>query len=295
MTSELKHKIKDMLLEYTHTDKLFLASNKILNIAKSCETTPANIVSFIQELFIKSDNDFKYEIAYGKHGFKVIALLKSEPLNEEAINKFKAKSIDLDLAKYINNQFSELELEKRIEIALFHKTLANVYDLSDYYLIAFSKSEVFYNKLKQDYSKADVDNMLGLILNYGYACQDNQIFWKIYNPYGIIDNNKEHLLIDDKSIKQKKDDIKDIPINEDKPKIIQKDMSVKDAITLIANEYGMSLARDDSKHKLEELIATTNELINNFNELPDWEKLKSWDDFMQVWQTIMREAINDRN
>ena len=47
--------------------------------------------------------------------------------------------------------------------------------------------------------------------------------------------------------------------------------------------------------KLEEVIAITDELINNFDSMQDWEKLMNWNNFVSDWKTIMGDALNDRN
>ena len=72
-------------------------------------------------------------------------------------------------------------------------------------------------------------------------------------------------------------------------------LDTRTALNHIANELGICIAENESKEILEEMAATTNELIMSFSKLPDWEKLKSWDKFVQDWQAIMGDAINDRN
>ena len=94
-----------------------------------------------------------------------------------------------------------------------------------------------------------------------------------------------------------KEIIKEIPedITIEELPAVTKPLTAKTAINFLAKEFGMTISEDDSKHRLEELVATTNELILNFDSLQDWEKLKSWEQFVKDWQSIMGEAMNDRN
>ena len=68
-------------------------------------------------------------------------------------------------------------------------------------------------------------------------------------------------------------------------------MTAQDALKLLAKELGLA-SIEKTESKLEEVLAITNELIDNFDSMQDWEKLMNWKKFVTDWKTIMGDAMN---
>ena len=301
MTQETEKHIEKKLLEKVNSSGKIYLIKDINNIAKECDVRPKDVTKVIQKSYLQSYSNFKYDLTKTRNSIKILALEK--PVYNVNSIEYMADSYDSpnsDVARYILSQFApHVELEDIKKIYEFYTDITYDMnkDLDILYLAINRESESLY--IKTRFSVREVDYIVDLIAKYGYAYEkDNILYWKAYSPNVIVE---EEDLIDQFTIINKKMD----NIQEKETVIQQEDLKqeqiqtmrldTRTALSHIAKELGMPLNENDSREKLEEMVATTNELITNFGELPDWEKLKSWNTFVLDWQAIMGDALNDRN
>ena len=301
MTQETEKHIKKILLEKVNSSGKIYLIKDINNIAKECDVRPKDVTKVIQKSYLQSYSNFKYDLTKTRNSIKILALEK--PVYNVDSIEYMADSYDSpnsDVAKYILSQFApHVELEDIRKIYEFYTDITYDMnkDLDILYLAINRESESLY--IKTRFSVREVDYIVDLIAKYGYAYEKgNILYWKAYSPNVTVE---EEDLIDQFTIINKKMD----NIQEKETVIQQEDLKqeqiqtmrldTRTALSHIAKELGMALNENDSREKLEEMVATTNELITNFSELPDWEKLKSWNTFVLDWQAIMGDALNDRN
>ena len=295
--------IRERLLTLTKQGKLYLLT-AISDIASYCNVEPAEVMSYVQECYLTSDIAFKYDLSKTRTGIKIVAIERYVPYTIDINNQINSE-VSNNLAIYMLSQFGgKINNINISEIISFYLALLEQADKiqfsSDVLYLAIDKNKGNVYDIN-GFSNTEIDYMLDLILTHGYAFKNENdiIIWKTYSPSANI--TKEDLVNAFTVIR--KQDTLDFDTEEKeavKEEIVEvemptKEITVKDAFSLIAKEFGMSLTEDDSSNKLEELVATTNELILNFDALPDWEKLRSWGQFVTDWKAIMGEAINDRN
>lgn len=302
MAIDKENQIKRKLLEKVNSSgKVYLLKN-IDSIAKDCNTTKKDVVKTVQKAYLTSCCDFKFDLTKTRNNIKILALDKVN-YDSNTINYITGSynTSYSPIATYILSQFSpRVELSDIKNIYEFYIDINNSIDnKSDILYFAINNSDdSIYTKTRFEVS--EVDYILNLIKKHGYSYEkDNVLYWKAYSPEIII---TEEDLVNSFTIMSsvetnKTNNTEEKEIQEEKPKQEVKSIALdsRTALNYIANELGVDMTGDDSRERLEEMVATTNELIMNFSNLPDWEKLKSWEKFVQDWQAIMGDAINDRN
>lgn len=300
--TQINSVIRKELLRRAQT-KLYIMTN-LTAIRNACNVHSSEVTLTIQKLFLTCDINFTYDLSETRSGVKIVALEAFTP-DVNSIEYLIDKKNEESLAIYMLSQFAnKLPIEDIKKIFDFYKALYSYTDIANIsedalYFAMTKENDRIYNQVFDFVkSKEEVDYLLDLIVNNGYAfVKGNYIFWKIYSPNANIsdeDARQAFTVIVDKPFKEisQQETIKEIVEVE---KFVEEPLTVSKAISFLAKEFGLTLDEDESKNKLEEMVAMTNELIMSFNDLQDWEKLKSWDKFVKDWQAIMGEAMNDRN
>lgn len=291
--------IRKELLKYTKEyDKVYFMT-LLKNIAKDSNTNESEVMEFVQTSFLKSDADFRYYLTKTRRGVKIAAIKKFE-IDPVAIEFQLDNESNESLVCYMLSQFLGKVSEIKIrQITKFYKSLSDYLNIDEnnniIYIAIDTKSKNIYTQLSH-YNRDEIDELIELIKEHGYAFErDGILYWKTHSPNADI--TSEDLNESFSVMNTNKEIIKEIPedITIEELPAVTKPLTAKTAINFLAKEFGMTISEDDSKHRLEELVATTNELILNFDSLQDWEKLKSWEQFVKDWQSIMGEAMNDRN
>lgn len=303
MTLDKQKQIRTKLLERLNlNNKLYLMKDIDL-IAQECDVSKKEVTQTIQKSYLTSFYDFKYDLTNTRNSFKILALEKpnyNPSLVEYICGKYDG--IEASKARYILSQFSpQVDIEDIKKIYQFYIDLTNPIenDLDVLYLAIHIESSDIY--IKTRFNVREVNNILELINRYGYSYKkDKVLYWKTYSPN--VEINNEEIINQFSIISKKEEVVKEESSKEDnknnkcdcdnKDKVV---LDTKIALNHIAKELGLCLTEKESEQKLDEVIATTNELISNYNNLPDWEKLKSWSKFVSDWEAIMGDAINDRN
>lgn len=307
MTPLEKQTLKNALLDVcntSYTDKNYkkrFVGSCIEELKKKLDL-PANvIIKMIQELYLTSDTDFRFEFIKGRKNNKITAF---EPFKLESTIPIENIKLDVALQEshiiYLLNQFYGKISEAQIcKIALLYSELVNHANQYTIYMAICKNSTAVYDKLANKFSHSEVDEILNLIAEHGYSYIDNGIlYWKIYSPKLELTSKEieeSFSVISQNEVVEEKNKEEEQPVKEINTQPVETVFTAKDALYLIAKEFGMTLTENDAENKLNELIATTTELINDFNEMPDWEKLRNWDKFMEGWSLITGEILNDRN
>lgn len=304
MTLEKQKQIRTKLLEKLSLNgKLYLIKD-IDSIAKECNVSKKEVIQTIQKAYLTSFSNFKYDLTETRNSVKILAL--DNPNYNINLVEYMCGSCDginAAKARYILSQFSpQLDIEDIKKIYEFYIDITTPInsDLEILYLAIDRDSDSNNIYIKTRFDVREVNHILGLITKYGYSYEkDKVLYWKAYSPNVEIDDED---LINQFSILARKEKEKEETFNQEtnnyKCKCNDKANFVLDtrtALNHIAKELGICLTEKESEQRLDEVIATTNELISNFDNLPDWEKLKSWDKFVSDWKAIMGDAINDRN
>lgn len=300
--TQINSAIRKELLRRAQT-KLYVMTN-LTAIRNACNVHSSEVTLTIQKLFLTCDINFTYGLSETRSGVKIVALEAFTP-DVNSIEYLIDKKNEESLAIYMLSQFAnKLPIEDIKKIFDFYKVLYSYTDIANIsedalYFAMTKENDRIYNQVFDFVkSKEEIDYLLDLIVNNGYAfVKGNYIFWKIYSPNANIsdeDARQAFTVVVDKPFKEisQQETIKEIVEVE---KFVEEPLTVSKAISFLAKEFGLTLDEDESKNKLEEMVAMTNELIMSFNDLQDWEKLKSWDKFVKDWQAIMGEAMNDRN
>ena len=299
MTVEKYNQIIEKLLEKVNANgKIYLLKESEV-IARECNVTSSDVIKAIQRAYLLSYSGFRYDLTKTRNNIKILALEKIEHqlgaieyIMDYDDNPNKA------IATYIVSQFyKQIENRDIRKIYQFYKDITSDIDnsLEVLYLAINRNSNAIYTKCTR-FNRDEIDYILDLIAKHGYAYEkDNLLYWKTLSPLAIIED--DDLIAQFTIISRKEEQVHEEPVCNKEPVVEQPTMTLntKTALEFIAKELGMPLTANESKQKLEEMIATTNELIVSFDSLPDWEKLKSWNQFVQDWQAIMGDAMNDRN
>lgn len=296
--------IRKELLRRAQT-KLYVMTN-LTAIGSACNVYSPEVTLTIQKLFLTCDTSFTYDLSETRSGVKIVALEAFTP-NVNSIEYLTDNKEDKDLATYMLSQFANKlpnedikKIMKLYRILLQCSDKVNISDDILYFAITKQDDRIYkqVNNNGPVISARDIDYLLDLIIKHGYAfVKGDYIFWKTYSPNANIsdeDARQAFTVIVDKPFEEtsQQEPVKEIVEVE---RFVEEPLTVSKAISFLAKEFGLTLDEDESKNKLEEMVAMTNELIMSFNDLQDWEKLKSWDKFVKDWQTIMGEAMNDRN
>lgn len=293
MTLHKERQIRAKLLEKLATNKKIYLLNISERIAKECDVTVSDVTKCIQKLYMQSDFIFKYDISKTNRGIKILAI-EDGGYDINVVDYIIGFNdiTNSSIARYILSQFhTEIKDSDIKKIFNFYMDITadiNI-DSGILYLAINKNSNNIYTKCTR-YNKDEIDYILNLIAKHGYSYEkDDVLYWKAYSPNVVIEEDD---LINQFTVITKKEEPDAIAEN---LKVEEAPLTTKTAIDFIAKELGVSLTADESKNKLEEMVATVNELVLNFDSLPDWEKLKSWGQFVQDWQEIMGDAMNDRN
>lgn len=270
-------------------------------LKKKMNLPASKIIKMIQELYLTSDTDFRFEFIKGRKNNKITAF---EPFILKSTIPIENIKLDVALPEsdiiYLLNQFMGKISEAQIcRIALLYSELAKNANQYTIYMAICKNSTAIYERLANLFNHQEIDELLDLIANYGYSYIDNGIlYWKIYSPKLELTSQEiqeSFTVISHNEVVEEENKKEEQPSNEINIQPVNAVFTAKDALYLIAKEFGMTLTENDAENKLNELIATTTELINDFNEMPDWEKLRNWDKFMEGWSLITGEILNDRN
>ena len=290
--TEKELQIKAKLLEKVLADKKIYLLKVSESVAKECNVTTSDVMKCVQKLYLKSDRTFRYDISKTNRGIKILAL-ESCSYDIDIVTSIGQAETTHYLLSQFYGKVNDFDLKKICKLynALTHDINTKSEVL---YLIINKDSNNIYTKATM-FNRDEIDWLLNLIAKHGYAYEkDNVLYWKTYSPNIIIE---EEDLINQFTIMTRKEESVVIEeeeyIPKDRPEVIP--MTTRTALDFLAKELGIGLTASESNQKLEEMIATTDELISNFNSLPDWEKLKSWDIFVKDWKAIMGDAMNDRN
>lgn len=301
--TQINSVIRKELLKRAQT-KLYVMTN-LTAIGSACNVYSSEVTLTIQKLFLTCDINFTYDLSETRSGVKIVALEAFTP-DVNSIEYLIDKKNEESLAIYMLSQFAnKLPIEDIKKIFYFYKALYSHTDITNiskdalYFAITKENDRIYNQVFDFIKSKEEIDYLLDLIVNNGYAfIKGDYIFWKIYSPNADLsdkDASDAFTVIVNKSFdktSQKEEPAKEIV---EVKKFVKEPLTVSTAISFLAKEFGLTLDENESKNKLEEMVAMTNELIMNFDDLQDWEKLKSWDKFVKDWQAIMGEAMNDRN
>lgn len=299
MTVEKYNQIIEKLLEKVNANgKIYLLKESEV-IARECNVTSSDVIKAIQRAYLLSYSGFRYDLTKTRNSIKILALEKIEhQLGAIEYIMDYDNNPSRTIATYIASQFYKQIEERDIKkIYQFYKDITSDIEnsLEVLYLAINRNSNAIYAKCTR-FNRDEIDYILDLIAKHGYAYEkDGLLYWKTLSPLAIIED--EDLITQFSIISRKEEPVYEEPVH-NKETVIEQPavtLNTKTALEFIAKELGMPLTANESKQKLEEMIATTNELIVSFDSLPDWEKLKSWNQFVQDWQAIMGDAMNDRN
>lgn len=302
MTLADNNHIGTELLNYSNKYGKVYFMTLLTNIAESCNVSEKDVMEYTQTSFLKSDYSFRYYLTKTRRGIKIAAIKKFD-FDPVAIEFLLDNEIKEPLAQYMLSQFlgklSEIKIK---QLTKFYISLLNTFKSDDndefIYIAINTNSKNIYAQLSE-YNRDEIDEFISLIREHGYSFdRDGMLYWKTYSPkasitisdledsFSAVNNSKETISEPPKVIEQ----VEEMPVV-----TTNMPLTAKKALSVLAKEFGLSIAEDNSKHKLEELIVMTDELILNFDSLQDWEKLKSWEQFVKDWHSIMGEAMNDRN
>lgn len=252
----------------------------------------SSLTTFVQKQFLESNLLFKYKLLNSRNGIKIVELYESykpQQKDIEAIMDFAA--INEKEIIHLFNQFYDVSDKVNIaEIALVYKAITKSTS-SNFICLDNNLINLIY-KNSNNYFKTItyVEEIIKDIIKYGYCFKrNNQYYWKMYVDTTI--NNEEidqFFTVNELDLEDKENP------DEVKNQLIDKNFTTQDALSLLARELGF-LPIENTKSKLEEVLAITDELIDDFDSMKDWEKLMNWKNFVSNWKTIMGDALNGNN
>lgn len=274
---------------------LMTETHDIMNSGQLSCFCHSSLATFVQTQFLKSNLMFDYDLIRSRNGIKIIGLSKGYK-NEVEINTLKKFSlIDDNVAMYILNQFHRYENNVDIlSIAAVYNAILKVSEAKNLF-IALDRSliDTIYLTSKNDFtSKLHLENTIEEIKKYGYCfIKDNKVYWKLYKTDIDIENENviEFFTVINETIEEESE----YPTVK-KEKIVSEKFTIQDALNLLAKELGLTPI-EKTNSKLEEVVAITDELINDFDSMKDWEKLMNWNKFVSDWKIIMGDALNGNN
>lgn len=302
MTSlkELKNKIKNEIL----INNLEINSFDIQSLAIKLNSSYHDIIAVFKLLYLEAESELCFNLYKSRNSVKIISIKPNIAKdNENLQNFYNISSLTKEEILFTSAPFiGKIADEDILDILNLYATILDkISDSKTAIYFAIENAAKLYNLVYPTYRYEKVEYLYNLIKDYGYSFErDNMLYWKTANSsaniteseiddfFSVINRNKKEITEIKNPISPQRE------IEEDNQKI-NSVMTTHDALSLIAKELGISLDENESRQKLEELVAITNELILNFDELEDWEKLKNWDKFIKDWQAIMGEAMHDRN
>lgn len=254
----------------------------------------SSLATFIQTQFLKSNLAFSYDLLQSRTGIKIAGLSKGYINSNEELELVKSYSlIDENIAIHLLNQFNQYKDTVDImSIASVYNAILKVLEVKNLFVSLNDELiEKIYATSKNDFSsRHHLEETIQDIKKYGYCfVKDNETYWKLYKTNVEINNDKvnDFFTVIEEIINEESTH----PVIE---KEVTKEFTAQDALNVLAQELGL-IPSEKINSKLEEVIAITDELINNFDSMQDWEKLMNWKNFVSDWKTIMGDALNDRN
>ena len=181
-------------------------------IRNACNVHSSEVTLTIQKLFLTCDINFTYDLSETRSGVKIVALEAFTP-DVNSIEYLIDKKNEESLAIYMLSQFAnKLPIEDIKKIFDFYKALYSYTDITNIsedalYFAMTKENDRIYNQVFDFVkSKEEVDYLLDLIVNNGYAfVKGNYIFWKIYSPNANIsdeDARQAFTVVADKPFKE---------------------------------------------------------------------------------------------
>lgn len=260
--------------------------NFIMNNDNLSYLSHSSLTTFVQKQFLQSNLSFRYKLLNSRNGIKIIELQQGCKVKEKDLAMFREfASVSDNEAIHIINQFEDVNHKvSTIEIALFYNIMTANKKINHFECLNEELINHVYENSNYFESKTHVENVVNDIIKYGYCFKRNgQYYWKMY--IDTIINEKE---------------VNDFfTVNESYSKepvecTSNKELTAQDALNILAKELGFA-SIENTRSKLDEVLAITNELIENFNAMQDWEKLMNWNNFVNDWKMIMGDALNDNN
>lgn len=297
---ELKKNIKEEILN----NNLEINSFDMQKLAIKFNSSIHDIITVFKLLYLEADSDLCFNLYKSRNSVKIMSVKPNTAKNNERLKEFhNISSLTWNEISFIAAPFIDKATDNDIMdiLNLYATILDKALNNETAIFFAIESASKLHDLVSPIYNYDKVAHLYNLIRKYGYSFErDRMLYWKTANSsvfitdeeinefFSVINPNKKEVTETEHPISPKRE-IEEIP-KENIPV-----MTTHSALSLIAKELGISLDENESRQKLEELVAITNELILNFDELEDWEKLKNWDKFIKDWQSIMGEAMHDRN
>lgn len=254
--------------------------------------------------FLASDINYSFKTVVSRNCLKIISISNNK-IDDNKINmllsKFKdkySKNINSNILIFILNQFNKYDYKTIIDLSFFYYCFHKAFNIkeSDYLFISLAinnKDSInkinnyCYNKLTNE----RINELIEIIKQdgYSYILNDN-LYWKTFNPKLRI--NKK--LVKAFFTNTLKNETENNDINKNTSSNIPTE--VLTATNILLNHLGINFNNNDIYNKkIKTLILKTDELINEFDNMQDWEKLAKWKVFISEWNKISKEALDDRD
>lgn len=297
------NRLKELIKDEVINNDSEINSFDIQRIAIKFNSTSHDIITALKLLYLEANPDLCFNLYKSRNSVKIMSVKKNKVhFNNESLKDYHNIScLSGNEIKFVAAPFyNKASNGDIIDILNLYAMLIEAIDNSGAVFFAIENVDVLYGLVKHTFTFDKVLELYKLIRQYGYTFErDGVLYWKTANSQ--VDITKEEIDEYFTVIKTTKDvmvkeeaHVDNSPVGEIEETPAPA-MTTHNALSLIAKELGISLDENESRQRLEELVATTNELILNFDELEDWEKLRNWDKFVKDWQSIMGEAVHDRN
>lgn len=264
--------------------------HSIMNSGRQSCLSHSSLTTFVQKQFLESNLLFKYKLLNSRNGIKIVELQKGCKVEEKDLEMFRDfASVSNNEAIHIINQFDDVKHKvSTIEIALVYNIITKNTKVNHFECLNDELINTVYKSSNYFESKSHVENIFNDIKKHGYCFKRNgQYYWKMYTNNPISTEEIESFFtVNELDYKEE--------IQQQSSQNLTNDFTAHDALNLLAKELGF-VSIENTRSKLEEVLAITNELIDNFNSMQDWEKLMNWKNFVNDWKTIMGDALNDNN
>lgn len=292
MINSFEKEIELKLLKYVSEKvkiNLMTEMNSIIeDINISC-LNHSSLTAFIQKQFLQSNLMFRYKLLNSRNGIKIVGLQKGCDVSEKDMEMFQDfASVSKEETIHIINQFDDVKHKvSTVEIALVYNLIVKDSKINHFECLNDELINKVYESSNYFESQAHVESIFNDIKQYGYCFKRNdQYYWKMYTTTPINEyETSRFFTVNEQPAEEQQP--------EDKPQVVQ-ELTAQDALNFLAKELGFASV-ENTRSKLDEVLAITNELIDNFNSMQDWEKLMNWNNFVNDWKTIMGDALNDNN
>lgn len=298
------NKLKELIKDDIINNDSEINSFDIQRIAVKFNSTSYNIITALKLLYLEANPDLCFNLYKSRNSVKIMSVKKNKVhFNNESLKDYhNISSLSGAEIRFIaapfNNKASNGEI---IDVLNLYAMLIDSIDSTNAVFFAIENVDALYNLVSDVFTFSKVLDLYKLIRKYGYTFErDGVLYWKTANSKVSITKEEvdEYFTVIKTTkdiVAEEEETVDNSPEREIEETVSAPVMTTHNALSLIAKELGISLDENESRQRLEELVATTNELILNFDELEDWEKLRNWDKFVKDWQSIMGEAVHDRN